>query len=63
MQGKTRERWQKLCERAANEQDPRKILELVEEINRLLAFKYDRRAAKDLPRLNLTGYRTEPQAS
>ena len=41
MQGKTRERWQDLCEQAANEQDPRKMLELVEEINRLLAVKYD----------------------
>jgi hypothetical protein len=42
MQGKTRERWQELCEQAANEQDPKKMLELVEEINRLLAVKYDR---------------------
>jgi hypothetical protein len=32
MQGKTRERWQELCEQAANEQDPMKMLELVEEI-------------------------------
>ena len=36
MQGKTRERWQELCEQAANEQDPKKMLEFVEEINRLL---------------------------
>ena len=42
MQGKTRERWQELCEQAATEQDPTKMLELVEEINRLLAVKYDR---------------------
>jgi hypothetical protein len=40
MQGKARERWQELCEQAANEQDPKKILELVEEINRLLELKY-----------------------
>ncbi|MFZ0584280.1 MAG: hypothetical protein WAN72_04765 [Candidatus Acidiferrales bacterium] len=42
MQGETRERWQELCEQAAKEQDPTKLLELVEEINRLLAVKYDR---------------------
>jgi len=42
MQGKTRERWQELCEQAANEQDAAKMLQVVEEINRLLAAKYDR---------------------
>jgi len=42
MQAKNRERWQELCEQAANEQDPTKLLELIEEINRLLAAKYDR---------------------
>ena len=40
MQDKTRERWQELCEQAANEQDPTKVLEIVEEINRLLEAKY-----------------------
>ena len=69
MQGKTRERWQELCEQAANEKDPTKMLEIVEEINRLLAVKYDRlnqrrrRRSKDPQRFNLTGYHTEPQAS
>lgn len=47
MQGKTRERWQELREKAANEQDPAKMLELVEEINRLLAVKYDRLSHTD----------------
>ncbi len=42
MQGETREHWQELCEQAANEQDPSKMLAIVEEINRLLAVKYDR---------------------
>src|SRR2546427_654291 len=36
MQGKKRERWIELCELAAKEQDPVKLLSLVEEINRLL---------------------------
>jgi hypothetical protein len=47
MQGETRERWQELCEQAANEQGPTKTLELVEEINRLLAIKYDRLSYAD----------------
>lgn len=54
MQGKTRERWQELCEQAANEKDPRKMLELVEEINRLLGIKYDRISHADgtLPKIS-----------
>ncbi len=47
MQGKTRERWEELCEQAANEQDPAKMLEIVAEINRLLDAKYDRINQKD----------------
>lgn len=38
------ERWMKLCEQAAIEQDPKKLLELVREINDLLAKKQDRLA-------------------
>ncbi len=41
MKVKTKERWQGLCEQAADEQDPTKMLELVEEINRVLAVKSD----------------------
>lgn len=33
------ERWKQLCERAAKEQDPDKLMELIAEINRLLAAK------------------------
>jgi hypothetical protein len=50
MQGKTRERWQELCEQAALEQNPTKMLEIVEEINRLLAVKYDRLSHQDCAR-------------
>ena len=39
MQGEKRERWMQLCEQAANEQDPVKLLQLVDEINRLLEEK------------------------
>jgi hypothetical protein len=33
------ERWRELCEQASVEQDPKKLLELVTEINRLLDEK------------------------
>lgn len=46
MQGPVRERWQILCEQAANEQDPQKLLELVQEINKLLAEKQNRLNAR-----------------
>jgi hypothetical protein len=39
MQGETGERWRKLCEQAAVEQDPEKLLELTSEITRLLDEK------------------------
>jgi hypothetical protein len=39
MQGETGERWRKLCEQAAVEQDPEKLLELTNEITRLLDEK------------------------
>lgn len=42
MQGKTAERWRALCEQAAIEQDPQRLLELTSEITRLLAEKEDR---------------------
>jgi hypothetical protein len=37
--GKTQERWLELCEQAAIEQDPKKLLELVAKIIRLLDEK------------------------
>ena len=42
MQGEIGERWKKLCEQAAVEQDPEKLLQLTEEINRLLEAKEER---------------------
>jgi hypothetical protein len=41
-QGKTKETWMHLCEQAAIEQDPDKLLALVNEINRLLKEKENR---------------------
>jgi len=39
MYDEKKERWLQLCEQAAVEQDPNKILKLVTEINRLLVEK------------------------
>ena len=42
MQGDKLERWQELCKQAAVEQDSDKLLEIIQEINRLLAEKHGR---------------------
>jgi hypothetical protein len=42
MQGETKERWQQLCEQATIEQDPKKLMILIVEINRLLEEKDER---------------------
>jgi len=42
MQGQTGERWRRLCEQAAEEQDPDELLKLVNEITQLLDEKTKR---------------------
>ena len=42
MRGEKRERWEQLCKLAADEQDPDRLMKLIEEINRLLEEKEDR---------------------
>ena len=42
MKGERLELWQTLCAQAAVEQDPKKLMELVKEIDRLLSEKQDR---------------------
>jgi hypothetical protein len=42
MRGEKKERWMSLCERAAQEQDPEKLILLVHEITRLLDEKQER---------------------
>jgi hypothetical protein len=46
MRGPTKERWEELCRLAAEEQDPKRLLELTAEINRLLLEKEDRLIAQ-----------------
>jgi len=43
-----RERWMQLCEQAATEQDPEKLMALITEINRLLEAK-ERRLRQNSP--------------
>jgi len=42
MQGDTKEHWLKLCEQAAVEQNPDKLIKLVREITQLLEIKEQR---------------------
>jgi hypothetical protein len=42
MQGEKGERWRNLCEQAASEQDPQKLMELAHEMDRLLEAKEQR---------------------
>jgi hypothetical protein len=42
LQGEKAEQWRALCEQAAVEQDPQKLMRLIEQINRLLEEKEQR---------------------
>jgi len=42
MQGETREHWHRLCEQAANEKAPERLMALIEEIDQLLEAKEQR---------------------
>jgi hypothetical protein len=46
-QNQNAENWVELCARAAIEQDPKKLLELVSEINRLLDVRKNRLSQKE----------------
>ena len=46
MKGEAKERWMQLCEQAANEQDPGKLMQLIQEITRLLSEKQRRVSTK-----------------
>ena len=48
MRGETRERWIKLCNEAATEQELERLLELTQEINRLLDEKEARLRAQGI---------------
>ena len=48
LRGETRERWQRLCEQAADEQDPEVLLKLIQEIDQLLSEKEERLKRQEL---------------
>jgi len=41
MQGENLEDWQKLCQQAAGERDPQRLMQLIQEIDRTLSEKED----------------------
>ena len=47
MQGETKERWIQLCEQASTEQDSQKLIDLIDEIFRLLEEKRSRVSKKE----------------
>ena len=49
MIGKDEERWRELCKQASVEKDPKKMLELIKEINRLLDEKQARLESEASP--------------
>jgi hypothetical protein len=49
MQGENKERWKVLCEQAAVEQNPVKLLKIINEINELLLTKEGRLLRDQLP--------------
>lgn len=53
MNEQTKERWLQLCEQAAVEQDPERLLKLVNEISRILDEKNQRVQQCSPPRENL----------
>jgi hypothetical protein len=55
MNEQTKERWLQLCEQAAVEQNPERLLKLVTEISRILDEKNQRVQQCSPPRQNLVG--------
>lgn len=49
MKGETGERWRALCQQAQTEQDPKKFMELIREITRLLEEKEQRLRGQEKP--------------
>jgi hypothetical protein len=45
-----KERWMELCAQASKEQDPTKLMKLVEEINRLLELREQKLKPREIPK-------------
>ena len=50
MHEQSKERWMELCEQASKEQDPAKLMSLVDEINRLLEQRDQKLKIRETPR-------------
>jgi len=59
MKGEVKERWMELCQQAAVEQDPARMLELVSEINDILEAK-QKRLSHPLPWEDTDGNEQQP---
>ena len=55
MPGRNDDRWKSLCEQASREQDPKRLMELVQEINALLRQDAPQNALPDNPNKTLNG--------
>ena len=60
MKGEKRELWTHLCEQAAVEQDPDKLMDLIKQINQLLDEK-ERRLKQDLSNSNSKSDKTSDE--
>jgi hypothetical protein len=49
MHEQQKERWMELCEQASKEQDPTKLMNLVEEINRILEKREKKPKVRETP--------------
>jgi len=49
LSGRNDERWKSLCEQASQEKDPERLMELVNQINRILGEKDSGTPATDVP--------------
>lgn len=61
MKGEKKEIWMHLCEQAAVEQDPDKLMDLIKQINQLLEEK-ERRLKSAFKGSNRDGHKTPDQA-
>jgi hypothetical protein len=49
MQGENEERWMQLCQKAIEERDPDKLMQIMEQINRMLEEKEQRLKERRIP--------------
>jgi len=63
VQNETKERWMHICELAAREQDPDRLMMLVQELNELLTQKHERLQTQRLGPTNDNRVNCQPSAA